>query len=135
MKNRIDEWIGPGNFWTGLKILLFVAAVGIILVYFAYRMEFDLPAEPCSPAGFPARCYRIKSDACEVIWQKSEGPCRQYVLKLSLPLGRLVGPFIFKCQSAGLDRAFQYSRKSSPECDRLFDELEDWKRTNDIKSE
>ena len=39
----------------------------------------------------------------------------------------------FKCQAAGLDKAFLYSRRSSSECDDFFRDLEDWKRRNDIK--
>ena len=71
---------------------------------------------------------------CQFIWDKAETSCKAYIQSLSLPAGKLIGPFVFKCQLAGLDRAVVYSRKSTDECNEMFSELEDWKRHNsDIK--
>ena len=82
------------------------------------------------PEGMPGRCYHVSQDMCELIWGKAETSCKDSVQKLNLPPGRLTGPYVNKCKMANFDRAFIYARKSSPECDNIFLDLEDWRRRN-----
>jgi hypothetical protein len=114
----------------GLKLLVLFVLSSAVLIYLGFQIKSDVQLGPCSPGGYPARCYRITENMCDVIWTKADPTCKEIIRKLALPPGRLVGPFIAKCQTALLDKAFLYSRKSSSECDALFSDIEDWRRRN-----
>lgn len=114
-----------------LKIVGIVLAASAILAYLGYIASNDTGGPtPCSTGGWPARCYAIDEDMCSVVWKKGEDFCSEKIKKLSLPPGRLAGPIQFKCQWAILDKAFLYSRASSPECDQEFKELDGWLTRN-----
>ena len=123
----------PTTLNTMNRALLFAVVLTGVLVYFGYQAAIDTKAPPCATNGFPARCYHITQRMCEAIWTKSEETCRETIHKLNLPLGRLLGPIIHKCQLASLDDAFVHNRKSNNECNDMFFQLEDWRRRNDFR--
>lgn len=99
-------------------------------IYFGYQFTHETTVTPCSPGGYPIRCYQASQKMCDTIWAKAEVACKEFVKKLSLPPGRLTGPIVFRCQSVALDNAFSVSRKSTSECGELFQALDDWKKRN-----
>jgi hypothetical protein len=112
-----------------LKGMAFILAL-TTLTYFAYHLSREESVQPCSPLGMPGRCYHIPEAACSGVWKKAFEDCDKFVKSLNLPPGRLVGPIIHQCQLSNLDLVFNYSRKSDPECLRMHDELQDWRRRN-----
>jgi hypothetical protein len=102
----------------------------MVLGYFVYHTTTEVETTPCSPQGFPARCYHISQDICEVVWKKAESSCKGIISGLNLPPTRLIGPVMFKCQQVSLDNAFGNSRKSNDECSAMKADLESWKARN-----
>lgn len=101
-----------------------------VLAYVGYRLSQEDPTGPCSPSGFPGRCYRITETMCNVVWDKAEGKCKEWVKQFKLPPGRLITPVIRKCQLSDLDSAYKWLRISSPECDQMKVDLDGWRRSN-----
>jgi hypothetical protein len=130
----IENWIDSGMALTPtLKALLLFTTVTIIIGYMGYQAVMEVKPAPCAPSGNPARCYRISQRMCEPVWTNAEVKCKEFVRKLALPPGRLVGPIVMKCQLSNLDQAFNYARKSIPDCQGMFSDLDDWKKRNDFK--
>lgn len=115
------------------RFLLFslVLILGLILIGEHYGSDVD--DTPCSPGGFPSRCYNISPKMCIAVWSTTDENCKAYIKKFDLPPGRLVGPIVFRCQWAYLDSAFSGARKATPECQEMFTELKDWESRNDFK--
>lgn len=105
-----------------------------MLAYFLFHFRDRLAGEarvtPCSPAGYPGRCYFVKEKICEIALSEAEASCKEFVLKLNLPPGRLTGPTMTTCQLATFDSAFHHSRRSDVECEAKVKELREWKRAN-----
>jgi hypothetical protein len=123
------------DFWTSkLKkpfLILVSIAMGIIVVaVLAEELSRETKQTPCSPDSYPANCYHVSKDVCQFIWTKSEASCKEAIKGLNLSPGRLLSPILFKCQVASLDRNISTTRITSPECNRLHNELEDWLRSN-----
>jgi hypothetical protein len=108
------------------QVLLLVAILGS----FVYYSMIEVESTPCSPGGFPVRCYHITQDVCEVIWKKSEESCKTTVQGLNLSASRLLGPITFKCQLSSLDKAFSNSRKNNEECTEMKKDLDGWRARN-----
>ena len=131
MKKLIDLWVNSDWPLTQIVILLVMGAG--ILIYFDYRASLEVVSTPCSPTGYPGRCYNIPQKMCEIIWSKHEVECTEFAQKLSLSPGRLTGPIVFKCQLVHLDKTFSTSRVSNRECNEMHLDLEAWKRSNDFR--
>ena len=130
----LENWLNSGVILTPtFKALTLFAAIFIIIGYLGYQAMQEVEPAPCSPSGSPARCYRISQRMCEPVWANAEVKCKEFVHKLALPPGRLVGPIVMKCQLSNLDQAFNYARKSIPGCQEMFTDLDDWKKRNDFK--
>jgi hypothetical protein len=126
----MNWWNSDTNLARGLKVLLFFAVFAGLLTYFGYQIMNEATPKPCSPAGFPGRCYHVNDHICDITWRSSEAACKDVVKKLNLPPGRLIEPIITRCQLVKLDEAFSVSRKSTPECDDMHRELDEWKKRN-----
>lgn len=113
-----------------LKAGAFVVTVTVLIVagYFIARNEFA--AAPCSPEGFPGRCYHVPQSVCEIAWNNAEASCKDYVKGFNFGPGRLIGPMVSRCQHATFDKAFPYSRRSNEDCDSLHYEMEEWRKRN-----
>lgn len=136
--NQLLQWIERIEARTARRGVLIIT--GILTASALYFLLYELTAvkikTPCTPNVYPANCYHVNADLCESLWQKSDITCREEIRKLSLPPGKMISPILFKCQVASLDRLIASTRISNPGCDRLFQELEMWKKTNpDILSE
>jgi hypothetical protein len=128
----IERWIESADLSLSLRVMGGVVILIAVLIYLGFHTpESDEPS-PCSPKGFPGRCYALDPDVCEVMWKKSEKTCTALVNSLSLPPGRLANPIVVKCQVAGIDKVFRYNRRDSAECVKMFSDLEDWAKRNDI---
>lgn len=108
--------------------ILFLIASIIILVL-AYQFTDNPERPPCAPETYPMRCYRIRPDACEILWKATDTQCQEAIKKLSLPPTRLIGPLKFKCQVAMLDKAVKGTRISEGDCEEKHKELDEWKMT------
>lgn len=115
------------------KLIFFFSILVAIVIFLAYQFQSEKETTPCSPGGYPARCYQISEKMCDIVWQKSVETCKAYLQKFALPPGRLTGPITFQCQAASLDNAFAGARKSTPECERMFEDLKSWELRNDFK--
>lgn len=127
----LDRQMGfGGTLPSALKILAVVALVAFLAFYFRDRLVIEAQVTPCSPSGYPGRCYFVKEKVCEMALRQAEESCKEFVLKQNLPPGRLTGPTIMACQMVTYDNAFHLSRKQEAECDQKVKELQDWKRMN-----
>ncbi len=130
----LENWVSEGlPLKEGHKVLIFFIIVSAVLIYFGAKVLNEVKPTACSPEPYPARCYYVNQDACEIIWSKSELTCKEYIQKLPMAPGRLSGPLLFNCQLMNLDNAFASSRKLNPECNKMFSELKDWKRRHDFQ--
>jgi hypothetical protein len=127
----ISEWVGALT--TTQRVLILVTAISVCAVGFSFLIPDVVKVSACSPEGFPARCYHITEDVCTMVWEKSKESCENILKNMSLPPGRLYGPYVLKCRMANLDRAFSPSRKSNAECDAMFKDLDDWKSRNQFR--
>lgn len=118
---------------SAVKILFFLVIAAAPMIYLNYEALNQVEVTPCSPEGNPARCYSVAQNICEIVWTKSKETCDTYIQNLNLPPGRLTGPIFDYCQHAILDQAFAGSRKSTPECKQIFQDLEGWKAHNNFK--
>ena len=121
-----------GNLFNS-KNLILISLPSLLLIFIGYQAAKEAEPTSCAPTGFPARCYQVPQKICEALWTKSGESCKEFIQKLTLPPGRLIGPIIFKCQLTALDNAFSHSRKATVECKEMVVDLEDWKRRNDFK--
>jgi hypothetical protein len=116
-----------------LQVIVFSFVMAAILIYVGYRFGTEEEITPCSPGGFPGSCYAINQKACEMVWESATKICEGFIQKAQLPPGRLTGPIMTKCQSVVLDNTFGGSRKGTPECQNLSEELKEWSARNDFK--
>lgn len=100
------------------------------LIYLAIFLVGDQVRSPCSPSGFPGRCYHTTQPICEDIWSNAEKVCREWIKQFTFPPGRLTSPIIEKCRQAELDKVLRNSLKSTPECQDYRSELDVWKQQN-----
>jgi len=121
------------QFILGSKIILFIIIFSSLLIYFKDSISGNDQSGPCSPDGYPRSCYNIVELACNEIWEPTKDTCQLWVQQLNLPAGRLAGPIIKKCRLAIFDRAFRYSNKSTPRCESLRTELDEWIKRNDFQ--
>ncbi len=120
-----NETLRTRLLWT------FFAVASAILIFFGLQLtEGQFDSGPCTPNGFPGRCYRIRPEMCETVWTQSKSSCMAIIAGITLPPGRLVGPALRKCQMVKLDRSFSYNRISTAECDELHRDLETWLQGN-----
>ncbi|MGZ6480436.1 MAG: hypothetical protein ACXWQE_14095 [Bdellovibrionales bacterium] len=112
------------------QIVIFFAVLAGAGGYFAYMLMNEGGPNPCSVTGYPGRCYVMNEKACNLVWEKSAATCKEAIQKYNLPPGRLVGPIIQRCQLGKIDEAFGPNRKSTPECEDMHRELEEWKQRN-----
>lgn len=113
-----------------IRIGAFFAVLCAGVVVFAWYYFKEIEVTPCSPSGAVIRCYTVNPKVCKFTWALSEKTCKEWLKKFDVAPGRLTGPIIAKCQMSVVDSAFAVSRKSTPECQEGFRELEDWKRRN-----
>ena len=123
------------DFWDSktrrpVLILASIAMVIVVVAVLVVELSVEVKKTPCSPDSYPANCYRVSKDVCQLIWSKSETSCKETIKGLNLSPGRLISPILFKCQVANFDRSMASTRITSPECKRLHDELDDWLRSN-----
>lgn len=105
--------------------------VAITFIVFAgYRMANEIPKQPCDEGSYPFRCYRINKDACMTVWTRAEKHCTDVTRGLDLPPTRLIGPIVFQCQVAMIDKAFGIMRTSEGDCPQKHRELDGWKMRN-----
>lgn len=114
----------------GLAIVFVI--ILIVLIYIGFQMDTDSRPPPCAAAGTIGRCYHVTQRVCEITLEGAEKECREFVKGMNLPLGRPLGATLFQCELATFDKSFLYSRKSTPECNDMFREVEGWKRANGI---
>jgi hypothetical protein len=115
------------------KVIGFLVALSIVVIFLGYRFGTEEAITPCSPGGYPGSCYNVNQKACEKVWESAAKVCDAFVKKASLPPGRLIGPIMTECQSAVLDSAFAGARKGTPECQQMSDDLKAWAARNDFK--
>lgn len=126
--NRFLNWASALS--TSQKVGILFSVFALFALSFSYRLVNEITPGPCSPGGYPARCYYITEKLCNYEWTRAKAKCEDFVHKQSLRPGRLLGPIVFYCQLSSLDSAFPYSRKSGEECDQKHADLMAWKRRN-----
>jgi hypothetical protein len=128
----IDEWLTSKGITPVYQAIAAFALFMALLIYVGAQFSNQDEPSPCGPNGFPGRCYHVPEKICTLTWNHAEKGCRDFVGKLKLPPGRPIGATVFRCQFVELDRAFMYVRKSTPDCNSAFAEVEDWKRANGL---
>ena len=136
----MSQWIqslkiGWAQFWAPRtnRQVAWGVSVGIatlLVVGLLYRISQEIEPGPCTPGGFPFRCYHIHEKMCDTVWAQAERSCQAKIKGLALPPTRLSGPIQEKCQLAAVDSAFSLQRTTSPECDDLHKDLEAWLQRN-----
>ncbi|MEK6555072.1 MAG: hypothetical protein AABZ31_07530 [Bdellovibrionota bacterium] len=117
-----------------VKLALLVLLISTVMVFYCSRMT-TTPSDvvtPCSKSGFPGRCYKVPEGMCNIVWDRTEETCNEFIKTLNLPPGRLMGPIVTKCRLMHYDKPFVYGRESNAECDQIFQDLELWKRRNNF---
>lgn len=126
------NWVRQIEARTARRGVLIISTILTLtaLYFVVYELTSEKKRLPCSPKTYPASCYHVNEELCESLWEKSDVTCREEIKKLALRPGQMISPILFKCQVASLDRLIASSRISNPECDRLYEELIMWKKTN-----
>ncbi|MGE3680371.1 MAG: hypothetical protein AB7G93_01510 [Bdellovibrionales bacterium] len=126
----LERWISSDSpVAGGAKIALFIVSLAL-LAYVGKQLANVNSAGPCSPNGFPGRCYHVSEKLCAIVWTKAEATCKQTVARLALSPGRLTGPIIARCQMLQIDQAFDGVRKGDTECEVHHRDLIDWQKRN-----
>lgn len=115
------------------KIILPASCLAALLVYLGYFATTQEEVTPCSPQGYPGRCYEVKENTCKLVWDSTEVTCRERIRELALPPGRLEGPILNKCRQVYFDKTFSENRKSDFDCELIFREFESWSKRNSFK--
>src|SRR4051812_36614505 len=98
------EWLTSGSTLApASKIVGFFSPLLGAVVFAAYLLLSDPERGPCTPEGYPGRCYFVSEHLCKVTWDKFGATCKDMIAKLNLPSGRLTGPIMFNCQAMNFD--------------------------------
>jgi hypothetical protein len=127
----IIEWFSlPGSLRIVRNVFIVTGVFTVIVGGLAYYMSQQEELTPCSPSKYPARCYHVQENACDIFWKHSEASCQAIIKSLKLSPTRLIGPILFRCQELKFDMNFAYTRISNADCDERHAELEAWKMRN-----
>jgi hypothetical protein len=121
--------------WMSENLGLVARALGFLVVVILLAVvagRYYLPEDlsPCADNGKPRRCYHVNREVCQIAWDKAEETCTAFVKGFKLPPGRLLGAAIHECQLATFDESFALVRKADEDCEKMYLELKDWRRSN-----
>lgn len=133
VKQPLARKAGISNYWEigfgSITIISFL--IYLMSTFVTPRMiEEDLAKQPCGSDTPQGRCYNLKRDLCETLWEKAHGECQQEMADIfkSRPTG-LVGPTLNRCKARHMDKGIRFNRANtdSKYCQTYFHYIEDTK--------
>lgn len=134
VKQPLARKAGISVYWEiGLGAVTIIAFLIFLMSTFVTprMIEEDLAKQPCGSDTPQGRCYNLKRDLCEVLWEKAHEECQQEMADIfkSRPTG-LVGPTLNRCKARHMDKGIRFNRANTDTayCQTYFDYIEDTKR-------
>ena len=131
VKQPLARQTDISNYWEiGIGAIAIIAFLIYLMSAFVTpnMIEQELAKQPCGSDTPQGRCYNLKRDLCETLWEKATQECQLEMADIfkNRPTG-LVGPTLNRCKARHMDKGIRFNRADteSTYCKTYFEYIED----------